>query len=414
MNDKNKLTGMLIGLARATYGNEDIITPDTYPVIVRRQWDAINIGEYGNEILQNLNVIFLENEIETSGTCGDNLTWMFDETTGMLTIDGTGDMYDYNYIVEETEDGYNYCTTAPWGVYAESITSLVLSEGITSIGDFAFTYLENISGELSIPNSVTKIGQQAFYGCSSLTGPLVIPDSVTAIETMAFANCYGFANSTLTLPNNLTDITDSVFSACGFAGELKLPESTATIGSGAFAMNKFTSLELPEGLLSIGKGAFHFSSQLTGELVLPDSLTTIGAGAFSICENITSVIFGENLTTFVEDEWSNALFEGCTSIKEVTFKNPAVAEITSISNPFNGMTGLETVYVPADSYDAYVSAYSQYVDESVVFVAAEQPVEAISGIQADTPETEETQPVTDTPVAEATENNATVEDTVVA
>jgi len=126
------------------------------------------------------------------------------------------------------------------------------------------------------------------------------------------------------------------------------------------------------------------------------------------------VIFGENLTTFVEDEWSNALFEGCTSIKEVTFKNPAVAEITSISNPFNGMTGLETVYVPADSYDAYVSAYSQYVDESVVFVAAEQPVEAISGIQADTPETEETQPVTDTPVAEATENNATVEDTVVA
>lgn len=115
-----------------------------------------------------------------SGTCGDNLTWTFDDSTGTLTISGEGDMYDYT------------SSNRPWQDYVKKIKKIVMNEGITSIGDYAF-YKCNpnilfIFAEFSkIPNSVTKIGEHAFDNCT-LIDTLDNPN-ITSIGAYAFANC---------------------------------------------------------------------------------------------------------------------------------------------------------------------------------------------------------------------------------
>ncbi|MBQ5601533.1 MAG: leucine-rich repeat domain-containing protein, partial [Clostridia bacterium] len=109
---------------------------------------------------------------ETSGTCGDNLTWDFNEATGTLTISGTGEMTDYEY----------WYTNAPSPWYSTMrnfIKTVKISEGVTSIGDCAFYDCPNLTNA-TIPSSVTSIGNDAFYGCLNLTN-ITIPSSVTTI-----------------------------------------------------------------------------------------------------------------------------------------------------------------------------------------------------------------------------------------
>ena len=132
-----------------------------------------------------------------SGTCGTNLTWTLYDT-GELVISGTGAMANYD------------AGQAPWYTNRRKITSAVIGDGVTSIGECAVYYctkLETIEiaqtvhfvGErafsccisltsVTIPEGVTNIGERAFYGCSSLTS-VTIPASVTSIGEWAFYNC---------------------------------------------------------------------------------------------------------------------------------------------------------------------------------------------------------------------------------
>ena len=91
-----------------------------------------------------------------SGTCGDNLTWSLDTETGVLTISGSGDMDDYNSY------------SAPWDLQDNYITSVIIENGVTSIGYNAFKDCINLTS-VTIPDSVTSIDDYAFSGCSSLT-----------------------------------------------------------------------------------------------------------------------------------------------------------------------------------------------------------------------------------------------------
>ena len=120
---------------------------------------------------------------DESGTCGDNLTWTYYESTHSLVIAGSGDMYGYS---RERIDGV-YVSTAPWSKYCNDMVGVNLPDGLTSIGNSAF---ENCSGltSVTIPNSVTSIGIYAFQGCSGLTS-VTIPNSVTSIGAGAFQGC---------------------------------------------------------------------------------------------------------------------------------------------------------------------------------------------------------------------------------
>lgn len=121
--------------------------------------------------------------IATSGECGKNATWKFNEKTGVLTISGSGAMYNYT-LNEDT--GYS---DEPWVYYRKKVKRIVISKGITRIGNYNFYTMINVSS-VSIPNTVKKIGNCTFYQLSSYTATglktLNIPDSVTTIGTNAF------------------------------------------------------------------------------------------------------------------------------------------------------------------------------------------------------------------------------------
>ena len=95
-----------------------------------------------------LSVCFSVNAQETSGSCGENATWTYESTT--LTISGTGEMYDYAY------------GEAPWNAYAETMTSLVIEDGITSIGNNAFAGCEKLNSVQYPASGFTSIGDYAF------------------------------------------------------------------------------------------------------------------------------------------------------------------------------------------------------------------------------------------------------------
>ena len=88
--------------------------------------------------------------------CGDDLTWTLDED-GVLTISGTGDMWDYPHPPEQ-----------PWFAFANEIQEVVLKPGVTGIGDHAFHNCREIR-TVTMPEGVTSIGDLAFSGCDALT-----------------------------------------------------------------------------------------------------------------------------------------------------------------------------------------------------------------------------------------------------
>ena len=140
------------------------------------------------------------------GKCGDDLSYSLNYDTGELVISGTGPMWTFGTL-----------TAVPWYDSADSITSLVIENGVTEISRNAFCRLRNIT-EVAIPASVTSIGVDAFYECEGLTG-VTIPASVTAIGDRAFYGCDNLAEATIL--NYNCEIGDEVYdvfadSASGF------------------------------------------------------------------------------------------------------------------------------------------------------------------------------------------------------
>ena len=116
-------------------------------------------------------------DIVDSGTCGakgSNLTWTLD-SEGVLTISGSGDMHGYG------------SSDAPWYGSRSRVKSVVIADGVTSIGQHAFQGCESLTS-VTIPDSVTSIGAYAFNTCSALTN-VTIPDCVSCIGELAFNVC---------------------------------------------------------------------------------------------------------------------------------------------------------------------------------------------------------------------------------
>ncbi|MCC8077399.1 MAG: leucine-rich repeat protein [Oscillospiraceae bacterium] len=143
---------------------------------IRYTYSSTSLELYGADALTLGSAAGQSGSSTETGTCGENVIWTLDTDTGVLTISGEGEMEDYSSSSD-----------VPWYSIRESITAVVIEDGVTSIGNRAFYYCSNLTS-VTIPDSVTSIGQYAFNGCSSLTS-VTIPDSVTAIDFGAFALC---------------------------------------------------------------------------------------------------------------------------------------------------------------------------------------------------------------------------------
>lgn len=244
-----------------------------------------------------------------------------------------------------------------------SVTSVTIPEGVTSIGDNAFSQFILLTS-ITIPNSVTSIGNYAIGHCTSLTsatfgngvtslyGTFVgcsklasvdLPDNLVSLN-YAFQNCTsltqiqipasvtGFENTfigcsgltSVVLPPGLVTLDQNAFANCTSLQSVTLPSGLVTIGLGAFSFcTSLTSIALPSSLKTIKNGAF-FGSGLTS-LALPAGLTTIENGAFDSCSGLTSLTVPNSVT-----EIGDNAFWRCPNLTEVNLPSRFLASIGNI------------------------------------------------------------------------------------
>lgn len=200
---------------------------------------------------------------DDNNKCGENLTWKFAD--GILTISGTGEMYDYS------ED-----YLAPWSEHCVEITNVTISDGVTSIGSSAFCYCSVKS--ITLPFGLKHIGASAFFYCPNIQ-QIKIPDSVEHIDPYAFSCCKGL--HTVQLPASLTLISEELFAECDNLRNLSIPDTVTEIGANAFLRcTAFILEKLPAGIKSIGDAAFANCGNIES-LTLPGTLESIGEAAFN-------------------------------------------------------------------------------------------------------------------------------------
>ncbi len=307
-----------------------------------------------------------------SGTCGDNLTWEYDTSTGVLTISGSGAMKDYSCKISDDK----LITSAPWGNFYNPIKKVVISHGVTSIGKNAFYGCKSLTS-VTIPDSVTSIGEDAFSYCSSLkynakdgvkylgnaTNPyvvvmnaddsitsVVLPNGVTSIGEYAFGCCYSLKS--VTIPDSVTSIGEDAFEDCTALASVTIPDSVTSIGRDAFydcSSLKEVHIQSIEAWCKIDFAGstsnplsyahnLYWNGSLVTDLVIPDSVTSIGNYAFYNCTSLTSVTIPDSVTSI-----GDYAFRGCTSLPSVTVPDPVI----SIGNyAFENCISLTSVTIP--------------------------------------------------------------------
>lgn len=180
---------------------------------------------------------------------------------GTLTIHGEGDMPDYVYPGEKNASPEKI---SPWTEDSETVETVVIEEGTTSIGDFAFFECKKLTS-VEIPDGVIEIGYNAFTRCESLT-EVALPDSVQIIGMSAFSFC-----------GNLTGV--------------EIPSNVTSLGPAAFAgCESLTEIVIPDKITVIDKSTFFGCTNLA-KIVLPRSVKQVEDSAFSGCDALT--IYGE-------------------------------------------------------------------------------------------------------------------------
>lgn len=231
---------------------------------------------------------------------GKNASWKLED--GILTISGLGDMLDLNSYDDQ-----------PWANVRFDATSIIVEEGITSIGNECFRNLSNVTNvslptslvrigkdaflytsleQINLPDNLENIGEGAFSNLTSLTGELFLPNSITEIGKTAFYGCSGLTG-TLKLPASLRSIGEMAFKDCfGFTGSLTIPGGVETIEEGAFAhcSQLDGTLTLAEGVRIVEQNAFYECSKIES-LDLPSSLEEVQSTSFSKCGNVSTIIY---------------------------------------------------------------------------------------------------------------------------
>ena len=335
----------------------------------------------------------------TSGSCGDNATWEYDN--GTLTIAGTGEITTYS-----TENPTAY----PWFAQLENIQTVIIGEGITNIPDWAFGMYENLAS-VSLPSTLRSIGNSALEECAftSITLPeglesigymaflmakfteLTIPSTVTNIDGNAFnySDLVTVTSLATTPPSQTVGAGDGLFENCSSLNTINVPAASVdaykaasgwsnyaaliVAGGSAPATTTFTytasekvtsfdtyanftgatgisSHEFADGAGTVvyegtvtaiadgmmGTSYYSQNTSLTG-VVIPSGVETIGMGAFSYCSNLASVTLPDDLITL--DQGSFAY----TKIASVTIPDQ-VENINAAA--FMGCTQLTSIDIP--------------------------------------------------------------------
>lgn len=307
--------------------------------------------------------------VEASGTCGDNLTWEL-TSDGTLTISGTGEMTDYKAYGDYTD---HIRPDVPWAASRNSVNTLIVEEGVTSIGRNAFYYFHSLES-VSLPSTLKTIHANAFYNISKFRG-LTLPDGLETLEPGAFGACTYFR--WISLPESLVNFTSSAFSGCSNIGSVyyrgnldqwqalgirfgkdvcvypqrATPDDPVGIclgtcgdidwlcmdgvlritGTGympAFTTNNsatlppwpqrgITSVVIGSGVNSVGDNAFAFGPDIV-EVILPNTIKTIGDGAFNDCASLQQIDLPDGLLQIGDNAFNSSSITELTIPSSVT------------------------------------------------------------------------------------------------
>ena len=326
-------------------------------------------------------------------TTKSNLGWAFNDAVSYWRMQGYAEFYHAVGLQVESYSGTKTDIKIPIGATdiianpvngdksnnMSKITSVTISDTVTSIGDKAFYSCKSLQSVM-IPGSVTSIGEYAFYSCASLMD-VTIPGSVKSIGTQAFYECSALTDVTIsdgvesigkkaflgcenlqsvTIPGSVESIGESAFSVCEMLTDVTISEGVKSIGEYAFATCKklqsvtisgsvesigerafsacesLTSMTINEGVTDIGKAAFERCIGLT-TVTIPGSVKSIGVGAFWECESLTDLTISEGVTKIGQEA-----FRKCTALKSVTI--PASMESVE-NNAFEECTDLTEVTI---------------------------------------------------------------------
>lgn len=282
-----------------------------------------------------------------SGSCGQDLTWAFDDQTEVLNISGKGDMYDY-----ESDDS----NRPPWYNLRDSITKVIVNEGVTGIGKNAFYAHEKMTKAV-LPESLKSIRDSAFEYAgydfsqdpSTQKFETVLPDGLEIIGESAFAYSAirsikipkGVKKLKRTFDRSLIEqidlgeveeIDEYTFYYCRGITAVTLPKTLKVIGAEAFAGTSIREVSVPEGVTTLGtpyynsQGILETTMPAFGEcyklkkIVLPSTLTFISDDEFMASDNLEEVDFRGT-----QEQW-NKLVNGVlpsSSLGQVT-SNPAI------------------------------------------------------------------------------------------
>ncbi len=346
----------LVGLAEIDFGKLDF-----------GEIDFSGVSRFMKELTPDF---YVKSKAADSGTCGTNVNWSL--SNGKLTISGTGDMTDYTSS-----------TDVPWEPSRTSIETIVIKDGVTSIGQLAFCYCTNLT-TITIPDSVTKIGDNAFSNCTKLI-TVTISDKVTNLVWGAFSDCdslesinvdssnpnYSSASGVLfnkdktkliqypagkkttkyTIPGSVTKIYDSSFDKCRNLLTVKIPASVISVTAYAFfECYSLTSISVDVNNTNYSSsGGALFNKDKTTLIkypngrkssiyAIPDSVMTIGDSAFRGCKIPTTVTIPNSVRSI-----GSSAFEGCENLTTITIPN----SVTSIgSHTFYRCSNLTTATIP--------------------------------------------------------------------
>ncbi len=280
----------------------------------QEQWEQVYIHDFNDPIIQATKH-FTAVAQGNCGNDGDNLIWLL-SNDGILTIAGNGDMADY---LGEDE---------PWWGLRESINSIIIENGVTSVGRNAFWCCVNMSS-VTLPNSLLSLKSGAFSACHSLHS-ITLPEGLRSIEEGALGAC---EFETILIPASVSSIGRGALGSikeinvsegnayyCSENGVLFSSDKTKLI---QFPDARYGSYNIPNGVTTIDTSAFQYSRIST--VTIPSSVTLIGEDAFTCCTNLTNIVIPDSVTEIQNSAFAASglvnitLPNSITRIRDYTF-----------------------------------------------------------------------------------------------
>jgi len=319
---------------------------------------------------------------QTTWDCGDpSVNGGADVTAKLhndtLTISGSGAMADYPAM--------NGLTTALWRSYSSSIRTLIIDDGVTTIGEDAFFGCSGLAS-VTIPSSVYLISR-SFYNCIGLKN-LAIADGINTltVEGYSFYNCaidtvymgrnvsgngnFGEGVKRLTIGSSVTSIGSDAFTHCSGLTSITIPSSVTEIGRNAFSQcTALKNLAIADGIdtltvdvnnggafyncaidtVYMGRNVYYENNNFAlfgngvKRLTIGSSVTSIGDMAFYNCSGLTSVTIPSSVT-----EIGRNAFFNCTALKNLAIAD-GINTLTVVDNSFSGCV-IDTIYMGRNVY----------------------------------------------------------------